>query len=273
MIFGSQGRLTGMTNYVCSQDGTKIAFDRLGDGPPLVLVSGLFCHRPATQALAEQLARQFTVINYDRRGRGESGDTTPYAVEREVGDLAALIDEVGGTAAVYGHSSGAGLALEAAARGVRISVLVLHEPPYGADDEESKERARRLAQDVGAAIAEDRRAAAIKLFLTASGMPPDMAEGMAGDPGMQAVAPTMPYDFEVMGQASGGAIPEERVRAVDVPTLVVAGGASPEFFRDTATRMAELRPDGTYTVLEGQYHSAPAHVVAPVVADFLGAVR
>ena len=262
-----------MTNYVSSPDGTKIAYDRLGDGPPVVLVSGLFCHRPMTQPLAERLAPDFTVVHYDRRGRGESGDTPPYAVEREVEDLAALIDELGGAAAVYGHSSGAGLALEAVAAGLPITALVLHEPPYGADDEEEKEQARRLADDIRTAVAEDRRADAVKLFLTASGLPGEMADQMAGDAGMQAVAPTMPYDFDVMGHTSrGGVIPEDLVRSVAIPTLVVAGTASPDFFRDAATRITQLLSQGRYILLEGQDHGAPANVVAPVVAEFLAAL-
>ncbi|HEX2047646.1 MAG TPA: alpha/beta hydrolase [Acidimicrobiales bacterium] len=264
-----------MSNYVTSRDGTKIAFDRLGEGPPLVLVSGLFCHRPMTQPLAEALAADFTVVHYDRRGRGESGDTAPYAVEREVEDLAALIEEVGGAAAVYGHSSGAGLALEAAARSVAITALVLHEPPYGPDDDEEKERARRLAEDIRTAVSEDRWADAVRLFLAASGVSAEMAEQAAADPGMQAVAHTMPYDFAVMGGRSrGGTIPEDLVRGVDVPTLVLAGTASPDFFRDTAVRLSGLLPNASYTVLEGQDHGAPADVVAPVVAEFVAeAVR
>jgi pimeloyl-ACP methyl ester carboxylesterase len=258
-----------MTSYVTSVDGTQIAFDRLGQGPPVVVVSGIFCARQTTQELAEQLAQQFSVINYDRRGRGESGDTAPYSVEREVDDLAALITEAGGTAAVYGHSSGAGLALNAAAGGLPITRLILHEPPYGPDDEESKRDARALAENVRAAIAEDRRSDAIKLFFAASGMPPEMAEGMSGDPKMHAVAPTMPYDFEVMGDISrGGTIPEDLVRAISIPTLVIAGGASVDFFRVTAARLAEILPNGRHTVLEGQDHGAPADVVAPVVAGF-----
>jgi len=237
----------------------------------VVVVGGMFNDRQTTHDLAERLSRRLTVINYDRRGRGGSGDTVPYAVEREVEDLGALIAEAGGTASVYGHSSGAGLALNAAAGGVPITRLVLHEPPYGGDDEESQSAARELAETIRAAIAEDRRADAITLFLTASGMPPGMAEGMAGDPRMLAVAPTMPYDFEIMGDPQGGTIPVDLVRAIDVPTLVIAGGASPEFFRDTATRIAELLPNGSLTVVEGQDHGAPAEVVAPVVEAFLEA--
>jgi uncharacterized protein YdhG (YjbR/CyaY superfamily) len=171
-----------VVTHVTSADGTRIAFDRLGQGPAVVVVSGMFCDRQTTQGLAEQLAHQFTVINYDRRGRGDSSDTQPYAVDREIEDLDALIAEAGGSASVYGHSSGAGLALNAAASGLPITRLVLHEPPYGSDDEESKREARELAENVRTAIAEDRRADAINLFLTASGMLPEMAEGASNDP-------------------------------------------------------------------------------------------
>jgi pimeloyl-ACP methyl ester carboxylesterase len=257
------------TTYVTSADGTRIAYDRLGRGAPLVIIGGMFCDRQTFRPLAEQLAAQFSVISYDRRGRGDSGDTAPYAVVREVEDLAALIAEAGGAASVYGHSSGAGLALEAAAGGVPVTRLVLHEPPYGGDDEESQREARQLAENVQSAIAEDRRADAIGLFFTASGTPPEMAEPMTSDPKMLAIAHTMPYDFAVMGDSSGGGIPEDRVRAISVPTLVIAGGTSPDFFRDTAACLVELLPDVKYVILEGHDHGAPAEVVAPVVAEFL----
>ncbi|MGH2775689.1 MAG: alpha/beta fold hydrolase [Actinomycetota bacterium] len=159
--------------------------------------------------------------------------------------------------------------LQAAASGSPINRLVLHEPPYGSDDEESKRDARELAENVRAAIAQDRRADAIKLFLSASGMPSEMVEGMSNDPKMLAVAPTIPYDFEVMGDINrGGTIPKGLVRAISIPTLVIAGGASPDFFRDAAARIAELLPNGKYTVLGNQDHGAPADVVAPVVAGF-----
>lgn len=259
-----------MTSFVTSPDGTRIAFDRLGDGPPVVVVSGMFCDRQTTQPLAEQLAQQFSVINYDRRGRGESGDTAPYAVEREVEDLGALIAAVGGSAAVYGHSSGAGLALNGAAGGLPITRLVLHEPPYGGDDDESTRAARELAEQVRAAVTGSRYGEAIKLFMADSGMPAEMIDGMSTDPKMLAVALTMPYDHEIMGDFDhGGTIPVELVRAIDVPTLVLAGGASPDFFRDTADRLTDLLPNGTLTVLDGQDHGAPADVVAPLVAAFL----
>ena len=258
-----------MTSYVTSQDGTPIAFDRLGQGPPVVVVSGMFCDRETTKALAGLLGQHFSVINYDRRGRGESGDTAPYAVEREVEDLAALIDGAGGEPAVYGHSSGAGLAVRATASGLPITRLILHEPPYGLDDEQSQDRARALSENVWAALDEDRPADAIRLFFADSGMPPEMVEAMGADSKMIALAPTMVHDFEVMGDFGGGAIPEDLVRDIAVPTLVIAGGASPDFFRETADQVTWLLPNAEQAVLEGQDHGASAEVVAPVASAFL----
>src|SRR5215207_11658700 len=111
---------------VPSGDGTSIVFERLGKGPPVIVVGGATCDRTITRPLAEELAKHFTVINYDRRGRGDSGDTAPHAIEREIEDLRALVAEVGGTASVYGHSSGAGLVLHAAAHGLPAPKGVLH---------------------------------------------------------------------------------------------------------------------------------------------------
>lgn len=259
-----------MTGQVTSRDGTRIAFERSGQGEPIIVVSGILCDRERARPLAHWLSSQLSVINYDRRGRGESSDTQPYAVQREVEDLWALIDEAGGSAAVYGHSSGAGLALHAAAAGLPITKLVLHEPPYSLDDEESRRAARELAEGVGLAVAERRFADAIALFMADSGLPAEMVEEMSHDPKMQELARTMHYDLEVMGDfTAGGAIPEGLVRAVSVPALVIAGGASPEFFRDVAQRVAELLADGAHTVLEGQDHGAPAEAVGPVVAEFV----
>lgn len=270
-----------MTNFVTSADGTPIAFDRYssgapagdgsggtgvsGDSPQVIVVSGLFCDRDRTRDLAEALAEALPghrVVNYDRRGRGDSGDTAPYAVEREIDDLRALVAAGGGApTAVYGHSSGAGLALRAVAAGLPVTRLVLHEPPYGGDDDESVQGAKELAEGVQAALDDDRPGEAIRLFLG----------GMDDDPKMLALAPTMPYDLEVMGDFDGGRIPEDVVRTVTVPTLVLAGGASPDFFRAATDRITALLPDGALRVIDGADHGAPADVVAPVVAEFLGA--
>src|SRR5918999_4464690 len=199
---------------VTSADGTPIAFDRLGDGPPVIVVGGQLCDRSLTRPTAEELAKNFIVFNYDRRGRGDSGDTAPYAVEREIEDIGTLVAEAGGKASVYAHSSGAGLALHAAAAGLPISRLVLHEPPYtphGAEEE--RRTARKEAQHIRALLAEDRRGDAVEYFLTSVGMPPAMVDGMRGTPRwaeLEAMAHTMAYDSEVMGDiATGGAVPTE----------------------------------------------------------------
>ena len=260
-----------MTEYVTSADGTRIAYDRSGKGKTVILVGGLFCERQALRALAERMGRELSVINYDRRGRGESGDTPPYAVAREVEDLSALLEATGGAAAVYGHSSGAGLALNAAAHGLPISRLVLHEPPYGSDDDESRRSARTLAEGVRDALARGRASDAIELFFTAYGLPPETVAELGKDPKYRALAHTMIYDFEIMGEFSGGGIPLRSARAIGIPTLVIAGGASPDFFRETAARLAEIIPNGRLAVLEEHGHDAPPDAVVPVVSEFLSA--
>lgn len=190
----------------------------------MIVVGGILTDRQTTRPLAEKLAEHLSVISYDRRERGERGDTAPYTVEREIEDLGALIAEAGGTAAVYGHSSGACLALEAAARALPVSRLVLHELSYGPNDEESRGEAREGAEQVLAPLAEGRHGVAIGRFLTAAGMPPEMPEGATKDPKMLALAPTMANGYEVVGDVSrGGAIPEELVHAsADAVAPVVA---------------------------------------------------
>jgi pimeloyl-ACP methyl ester carboxylesterase len=258
-----------MTEFATSKDGTRIAFERSGEGPPVIVIGGIFCDRQRMADLADGLAEHFSVVNYDRRGRGESGDTLPYAVEREIEDLAALIDAAGGSAMVYGHSSGAGLALRATAAGLPVSRLVLHEPPYGPDDEQSRASARSLATRVRTAVAADRCGDAIADFFGMLGLSPGVVEALRTNPSMLAIARTMPYDFEVMGDFTGGTIPEALVRAIDIPTLVLAGGVSAGFLRSTADRIADLLPQGTRALLDGHDHDAPGEVVAPVVAEFL----
>ena len=253
-----------MTSYVTSGDGTRDSpSDRFGEGPAVIVVGGMFCDRQDVPDRLPSMARAVRRrINYDRRGRGESGNTAPYAAAREVDDIGALIAAAGGKASVYGHSSGAELALNAAASGLPIARLVLHEPPYGPDEEDSKRSARELAESIRALLAEDRRAEAIRQFFAAYGLPPETVEGMSSDPKMLALAPTMSHDFEVMGEITrGGAIPEHLVRAINIPTLVITGGASPDFFLKTAARdrrdPAERQAHGA----EGQDHEAPASIV------------
>jgi pimeloyl-ACP methyl ester carboxylesterase len=175
------GRST--VNRATSSDGTPIAFERFGGGPPVIVVGGATCDRAMTRPLARELARHFTVINYyDRRGRGDSGDTQPYAVEREIEDIGVLIAEAGGTASVYGHSSGAGLALRAAAHGLPITRLALHEPPYVPDGEEERRTSRAYGENLKAILSEDRRGDAVELFMTTVGVPAEVVGGMRDEP-------------------------------------------------------------------------------------------
>jgi pimeloyl-ACP methyl ester carboxylesterase len=262
------------STHVTSADGTRIAFERLGDGPPLIVIGGATCDRVKMRSIAERLAQDFSVINYDRRGRGDSGDTKPYAVEREVEDLAALIDYAGGRASLYGHSSGAGLALHAGAHGLPIDRLILHEPPYSPDREEERREAREYAKQLQAILSEGRHGDAVELFFTVVGMPPEMvAEMRRNDPGwptLEALAPTLAYDSEVMGDLSrGGSLPTDLAGRVAAQTLVIVGGASPDWMIETARRVADAVQQGNLEVLDGQEHVVPPDILAPVVKEFL----
>lgn len=196
---------------VTSADGTAIAYDRVGHGDPVILVGGALCDRDSNRPLADALASRFDVITYDRRGRGDSGDTTPYAVEREVDDLNALLAVLGGTAALYGHSSGAGLAAIAASRGLPCTKIALHEPPYGPDDVDPSDDGEHVLELIGAGQGRE----AVELFLMMTGMPQAEALAIAATPGLAELAPTLAYDFAVMGYGlNGGGTPVELLRAV-----------------------------------------------------------
>jgi pimeloyl-ACP methyl ester carboxylesterase len=258
-------------NQVRSQDGTRIAFERLGDGEPLILVAAALQGRSTYRPLAEELSRHLTVFNYDRRGRGDSGDTAPYAVEREIEDLGALIAEAGGRASVYGHSSGAALVLHAAARGLPIDKIVLHEPPFGSGSDEERQAEQDEAEQISALLAQDRRGDAVKVFLAPMGLPPEVIDHLCQDPAIQANAPTILYDpFEVMSEHSrGGKTPAEQAGAVTTPALVLAGGASPEWMINAGRQIADALPKGRFGVLEGQGHIVPPEVLAPVLMEFI----
>src|ERR671920_202785 len=255
-----------------SRDGTTIAFDQLGDGPPVILVCGAMCDRDLMHPTAEELAKHFTVFNYDRRGRGDSSDTRPYAVEHEIEDIGALIAEAGGTASVYGHSSGAALALRAAARSLSINRLVLHEPPYSPDSEEWRNASREYGERLRTLLTEGRRGDAAALFMTTVGMPQEMVEGMRKEPwwaGMEKVAPTLAYDSEIMDDISrDGTIPTGLLGTVPSPTLVLCGGASPARVVVVGSAEAGGVPDGRLSILEGQEHAVPPEVLVPVLAGF-----
>ena len=262
---------------VTSKDGTTIAFDRLGDSPPVIVVGGQLCDRALTRPTAEELAKHFTVFNFDRRGRGDSGDTAPYALEREVEDLGALIAEAGGRASVYAHSSGAGLALHAAA-GMPIAKLVLHEPPYNPDGDEDRQRAtRKEAEHIKTLLAEERRGDAVEYFWRSIGMPQEMVDQMRHTPRwaeLEAMAPTMAYDSAVMGDISrDGTVPTDLVGRVTTESLILVGGASPEWMIDVSNRVADALPNGRHAVLDGQEHVVPPEVLVPVLKEFFAGLK
>ncbi|HEX2315174.1 MAG TPA: alpha/beta hydrolase [Thermomonospora sp.] len=257
---------------VTSRDGTPIAYERLGEGPPVVHVGGAFNTRATGLPVAERLASRFTVYCYDRRGRGDSGDTQPYGVDREVEDLRAVVEEAGGAACAYGMSSGAALALEAAAQGVPLTRLALYEPPYTpSGDGEAMRLTKEYATRLTTLLADRRESDAAELFLRMVQVPAEAIEGMRGSPmwdGLAALAPTLAYDSAVMGDAEGGCLPVERLATVTAPTLVVSGGASPGWMRRVAGEVAEAVRDGRHRVLEGQTHDVDPAVLAPVLAEF-----
>jgi pimeloyl-ACP methyl ester carboxylesterase len=258
---------------VASADGTTIAFDRLGEGAPVIMVCGAMCDRALMRPTAEELAKHFTVFNYDRRGRGSSADTAPYALEREIEDIGALIAEAGGTASVYGHSSGAALVLHAAAHGLPIAKVVVQDPPYAPDgDEEARRIAREYGENLIAMLSEDRWGDAVELFMTMVGMPQEMIEGMRHTPRwaeLEALAPTLAYDSEIMGDTGrDGTIPVDKASRVTVPALVLTGGADYPWMIDVGRRLADAIPNGRHRILEGQEHVVPPEVLVPVLEDF-----
>ena len=257
---------------VTSKDGTKIAYDKIGQGPAVILVAGALCARSfwSGPELAKLLARSFTVYNYDRRGRGDSGDNKPYAVEREIEDIEALIDEAGGWAYLYGHSSGAALALEVALKpDNKVKKLAMYEAPYNNDAEAQlawKEYIKQLTE----LLAADRRGDAVALFMKYVGMPADQIEGMRQAPiwpMLESLAPTLAYDHTaILGKDAS--VPTERAAHVLVPTLVMNGGASYPFMYDTAQALGKAIPNAQARILEGQTHDVDPDVLAPVLVEF-----
>jgi pimeloyl-ACP methyl ester carboxylesterase len=261
-----------LTETVRSRDGTTIAFERSGSGPALVLVGGALSDRSAAGPLVSEMTDGLTLVAYDRRGRGDSGDTPPYALEREVEDVAALIDATGGSANVFGHSSGAALSLEAAAHGLPITKLALYEPPFIVDDTRPP-----LPEDYVAhldeLVANDRRGDAVEYFLTVGvGLPAEMVAGMRDSPAwpfMQAVAHTITYDGRVMGdQVSGSPKPLERWASATVPALVMDGGASPPWQHNAVRALVDVLPNVEHRTLEGQDHGPAPEVLAPALTEF-----
>jgi pimeloyl-ACP methyl ester carboxylesterase len=250
-----------------SSNGCRIAYDRSGSGPPLVLVGGAFSSRASAAPIASELAADFTVYCFDRRGRGDSDDQAEYATEREVEDLAAVIEVAGGDAFVFGQSSGGALTLESAAAGASIRALVVNEPPYTGTAGSSLRRADELA----ALIAAGHPDRAAELFMRGSGIPKAVIEQTKASPGWQGmveIAHTLSYDVRV---CNDGVVPVDRLGRISCPVLATAGGASPTWAPAVARTIAGAVNEGEWRTLEGLGHNVPVEVLGPLLRErFLG---
>lgn len=246
-----------------SADGTKIAYEREGTGPAVILVDAAGGYRDfnSLRPLADLIAKEgFTTYTYDRRGRGLSTDNQPYAVEREIEDLAAVIDAAGGQASVYGWSSGALLVMRAAASGLPITRLAVFEPPYGGSDERDDE----VREQLEALVAEGKRGAAVDLFHQVIGVPEEiMAQMDPIKPMLEKIAHTYPYDWTIAGTTS-----PEHITAVPTPTLVLDSTATGKDMHDGVEQVAKLIPNAVHKRLEGEWHGVPNEVLAPELASF-----
>ncbi|MEV5965980.1 alpha/beta hydrolase [Kribbella sp. NPDC051952] len=256
-------------NTVTASDGTTIAYDRAGSGPAVILVAGAFSDRKDAMmtGLANAMAGQFTTYLYDRRGRGDSGDTAPYAPQREVEDLDALIAAAGGRAVVFGGSSGGSLALEAAAAGSAITHLVVFEPPYVVADRGPLP----TAEELDALVRSGRRGEAVEQFLVQGAeLPVEVVAGMKADPSwphLESIAHTLVYEAAIVGP---GPIPDARLNTISIPTLILYGSNSAPRMQSAAKVVAAAIPHSTLQVLQGQAHGAlDAEDVATVLADFV----
>jgi pimeloyl-ACP methyl ester carboxylesterase len=257
---------------VNSADGTQITYDKQGDGRALILIDGAMNSRSSgpKPELARLLSRNFTVYSYDRRGRGDSGDTPPYAVDREIEDIEALIDDAGGAAYLFGHSSGACLALKATVRlDGRVSGLAMYDAPYD-DDPAAGQAWQEYIRQLTKALAENRRGDAVALFMRYVGMPDSQIDGMRQTPfwpAAEAIAPTLGYDHAgVIGEDNS--VPSGLAARVGVAALVIDGGASLPFMHDTARTLSQAMPHAQHRTLEGQTHDINPGVLAPVLVEF-----
>jgi pimeloyl-ACP methyl ester carboxylesterase len=262
----------GIMQTVSSKDGTAIAYEKLGQGPAVILVIGALASRSDNAKLAQVLSTDFTVYNYDRRGRGDSGDTKPYAVNREVEDLEALIDEAGDSVYIFGISSGACLALEAtAALGDKVKKLAMYEAPYD-EAEGAAEKWKEYSSKLHQLLAEDRRGDAVEFHMKFVGAPDVAIVTMKASPRwstMKALAPTIVYDAAIVGEKRS--IPVERAAMIKANTLVMDGGASLEsmpFMRVSADKLAKTIPNAKRRTVEDEGHDVDEKAIAPILHEF-----
>jgi pimeloyl-ACP methyl ester carboxylesterase len=256
---------------VKSADGTAIAYDRIGAGPALIVSVGAFCTRQ-TFAAPDELMKRFTVVTYDRRGRGDSGDTEPFAPEREYEDLAAVAAATGPEPPfVFGHSSGAAIALRAAAAGLPVAGIVAYEAPFRTED--TPQPAVDPAERIRELVSAGRRAEAVTFWMSeVVRLPAEMLTQMDGAPWVKALeplTPTLPYDIAV----TAGGVPTAELAQITAPVLVLGGKNSPGWFQRSVAEQAAATPGAQLKMLDGYDHNAPPEVIAPLLIDFFGAGR
>jgi pimeloyl-ACP methyl ester carboxylesterase len=263
-----------MTSFVSSADGTRIAYDRIGSGPDLILVDGAMSHRTngPNGALAAALADRFTVHTYDRRGRGDSGPATDFSPERELEDIEALAKQTGGAPLLYGISSGAVVAADAAARGIGVRRLALYEAPLIVDSTDREPLPADILQRITATVEAGRNGRAVADFMRSVEVPAPAIAMMRLMPfwsKLKAVAPTMRYDFAFMrGLQQGHPLPTTRWSTVTMPTLVIDGGKSSAWMRTGNRALADVLPNAEYRTLDGQNHMVKPAALAPVLKEF-----
>jgi pimeloyl-ACP methyl ester carboxylesterase len=265
MSANNQSATAGNVAFAASNDGTRIAFEKVGEGPALVIVGGALSQRNGGKPLASKLKDRFTVYTYDRRGRGESSDTKPYAVDREIEDVGALIAQAGNKAYLYGVSSGAALVLQVAAKlgPEKVPKLAVYEAPYGQSERDFNEQKTRINQLVQTGKPGEPAA----FFLSAIGTPPPVLEDMKRSPeweGIKKIDFTLAYDYAILGS---GSVPDT-VKRIAVPSLVMDGEKAMPFIRSSADRLAELIPHAQRKTLKGQTHQAAPEVVGPLLIAF-----
>jgi pimeloyl-ACP methyl ester carboxylesterase len=258
---------------VTSADGTTIAYHTQGTGPALILVDGAMCYRdfgPA-RGLAQALADTHTVYLYDRRGRGQSGDTQPWSADREIDDLAALLTAAGGQAYLLGCSSGAVLAADAATRHPGFTQVVLYEPPFIVDDTHPP-RPATFTAETEALIARNDRSGAIKKFMRLVGAPAIMVTVMSLTPPwrkLKTVAHTLPYDLHLLGDTGRGVpLDPDRWATMTAPALVLDGGKSPTYMRHAAEAFSQALPKAEYRTLPGQTHMVKPEPLSQAAKSF-----
>jgi pimeloyl-ACP methyl ester carboxylesterase len=255
--------------HVRSADGTQIAYEKTGEGPALIITGGSLGDHRFYVPLAAELAKHFTVYNFDRRGRGQSGDTQPYAVERELDDLAALIDDAGGRVLLYGHSAGSAFALRAAAAGLSIAKLVLADPPYGRRgdaDDAARARQDEAARTIQASHDRGDHRGNAAFFLSGFGLPPGAVDEMLDSPGGEMMidsARALPYDYAMVGD---GLVPNALAAEVTVPTLVMTPASAPK----SAEALVEAMPNARLQPMPDSAHELAPTDIARLLVSFFG---